>query len=62
MTRRRPGSGLILAGVIVTHWTTVAVGVALLVAGASAASPAALRMPARPDTIGPCPPTTRSAA
>jgi hypothetical protein len=49
MTCRRPGSGLILAGVIVTlvglvvalthtfeiprHWTTVAVGVALLVAG-----------------------------
>ena len=50
MTCRRPGSGLILAGLIVTlvglavalthtfeiprHWTTVAVGVALLVAGA----------------------------
>ena len=33
MTCRRPGSGLILAGLIVTHWTTVAVGVALLVAG-----------------------------
>jgi hypothetical protein len=65
MACRGAASGLMLAGLIVTlvglsvaltrtleipgYWTTVGVGVALLVAGAFRASPGGVR---RPDTSG----------